>query len=54
MPLSADNIFHNANVITMDPSLPRCRALAIKDGRFLAVGSDADVLGLGRHRRQGA
>ena len=47
MPLSADTIIHNANVMTMDPSLPRCGALAIKDGRFLAVGSDADVLGLG-------
>ena len=46
MPLNADTIIYNANVITMDPSLPRCQALAIKGGRFLAVGSDVDVLGL--------
>ena len=47
MPIGADTIIHNANVITMDPSLTRCQALAIKGGRFLAVGSNSDVLGLG-------
>ena len=47
MPLNADTIIYNANVLTMDPVLPRCQALAIKGGRFLAVGSNADVLGLG-------
>ena len=42
----ADTIIRNANVITIDPSLPRAQALAMRHGRFIAVGSTDDVRNL--------
>ena len=36
-------ILHNADVITMDAARPRARAVAVEDGRIVAVGSDAEV-----------
>ncbi len=33
----------NANVITMDPSLPRAEALSVHDGRITAIGAWEDV-----------
>ncbi|HEX3781215.1 MAG TPA: amidohydrolase family protein [Pseudonocardiaceae bacterium] len=39
----ADLVVRNANVHTLDPALPRARAFAIRDGRIVAVGADADV-----------
>ena len=44
--LHADTIVRNANVITVDPRLPRAQAVAMRDGRFVAVGSNDDVDGL--------
>ena len=41
--ISPQTIITNANVITMDPQQPRAQAVAIADGRFLAVGSNDDV-----------
>jgi predicted amidohydrolase YtcJ len=41
-----DLILFNANVITVNARDPRAQALAISRGRFVAVGSDADVLNL--------
>src|ERR1700727_2613175 len=41
-----DLILYRANIITIDPLQPRARALAIADGRFVAVGDDDDVRGL--------
>ena len=38
-----DTIITNANVITIDPTRPRAEALAISDGKFVAVGSTEDV-----------
>ncbi|HUJ24297.1 MAG TPA: amidohydrolase [Bryobacteraceae bacterium] len=38
-------ILHNAHILTMDPGEPRAQAVAIAGGRFLAVGSNDDVLG---------
>src|SRR5262245_29308750 len=43
----ADLIFHNATVWTVDDANPTARAVAIKDGRFLTVGTDEAVL---KHR----
>jgi predicted amidohydrolase YtcJ len=40
-------ILFNANIITLDPRLPRAQAVAIGDSRFLAVGNNEDVQGLG-------
>ena len=40
----ADLILHNARITTLDDGRPEATALAVKDGRFLAVGGEADVL----------
>lgn len=44
--MSADMIIENARVLTMDPSLPRAEAIAVKDGEILAIGERAAILGL--------
>src|SRR5215831_17521086 len=41
-----DLVVFNARVITVDPRQPRADAFAIKNGRFLAVGSNSDVRNL--------
>jgi predicted amidohydrolase YtcJ len=41
-----DLILFNSNIFTVNPPEPRAQAVAISGGRFLAVGSDADVLNL--------
>ena len=40
----ADYVLYNANVYTVDVDNPRAQALAVRDGRLLMVGTDADVL----------
>jgi len=42
-PQPADVVVLNAHVITVDPRFSIARAIAIADGRFVAVGSEADV-----------
>ncbi|MGE5205211.1 MAG: amidohydrolase family protein, partial [Chlamydiota bacterium] len=46
-------ILYNGNIWTVDARLPRAQAAAISGGRFLAVGSNDDVLHLaaGRSRK---
>ena len=39
----ADYIFVNGNVITVDVSKPAAEAFAVGNGRFLAVGSNAEI-----------
>src|SRR6476661_3466161 len=39
-------ILHNGNIWTVNATEPRAQAVAIARGRFLAVGSNADVLNL--------
>src|SRR5688572_14105627 len=46
-PLPADLIVTNGKVTTLDQRRPTAEAVAVKDGRFLAVGSVQDVL---KHR----
>jgi predicted amidohydrolase YtcJ len=41
-----DLILHNARITTLDRSNPTAGAVAIKDGQFTAVGSDAEVASL--------
>jgi predicted amidohydrolase YtcJ len=41
--LAPDAIFHNARIYTMEARQPLAQAVAIKDGRFLAVGYDAEI-----------
>lgn len=42
----ADTIVVNARVLTQNPAQPRAEAFAVRDGRFLAVGSNADIRNL--------
>ncbi|MDX1481842.1 MAG: amidohydrolase [Woeseiaceae bacterium] len=42
---TADLVLHNANVVTVDDSLPRAEAIAIRADRILAVGSNEDIAG---------
>jgi predicted amidohydrolase YtcJ len=39
-----DLVLHNGNFWTVDPRSPRAQAVAISDGRFLAVGSNDEIL----------
>ncbi len=41
---SADVIYYNATVITMNDAQPSAQAIAVRNGRILAVGSDDDVM----------
>jgi predicted amidohydrolase YtcJ len=41
---TADIIYINAEVITVNDSQPTAEAVAVKDGKILAVGSEAEVL----------
>jgi len=43
---AADLILHHGRVTTLDRSNPGATAVAIRDGRFVRVGNDADVLSL--------
>ena len=40
----ADLIYHNGIILTIDDDRPTAEAVAVKDGRILAVGTEADVL----------
>lgn len=40
----ADLIIHNATVYTVDSNFSVATAFAVKDGRFVGVGSDTDIL----------
>ena len=42
----ADLVVLNAKVYTVDPKVPQAEAFAVKNGRFMAVGSSADIKGL--------
>jgi hypothetical protein len=42
----AEVIFHNAKFSTLDPGRPHASAAAVQDGKFVAVGSDAEVFRL--------
>src|SRR5580658_6119804 len=42
----ADLAVFNAKVYTVDARMPNAEAFAVKGGRFLAVGSTADIKGL--------
>jgi len=47
-----DLIVINARVFTSDAAQPRAEAFAVKDGRFVAVGSTADIRNLATARTQ--
>ena len=41
-----DTILHNANIFTSNPNQPKVQAIALTDGKIVAVGKDADILHL--------
>jgi len=43
---NADLVVFNAKVYTVDPAVPRAEAFAVKNSRFIAVGSNADIRNL--------
>lgn len=43
---NADLVVTNAKVCTVDDRMPRAEAFAVKNGRFIAVGSNEEVKGL--------
>jgi predicted amidohydrolase YtcJ len=45
-PLQADLIFHNGQILTMEGADWSAQAIAIRDQRILAVGSDAEISAL--------
>lgn len=46
--MQADLILLNGDIRTMDPARPRASALAVAQGRILALGADADIRALAR------
>ena len=42
--MDADLILYNGLVTTLDRSNPSATAIAVGDGKFMAVGSDADIV----------
>ncbi len=42
-------ILHRGKITTLDPSKPEASALAVSDGKVLAVGSDDEILALASH-----
>ena len=40
----ADAIYINGQIVTLDRQQPRANAVAIKDGKFLAVGAYNEVI----------
>ena len=44
--LAPDLLLHNGKIVTVDGDFSVAQAIAIKDGRFLAVGSDHEILSL--------
>ncbi|WP_457585264.1 amidohydrolase [Ensifer canadensis] len=45
-PMTPDLILHNGLVTTLDRANPSATAVAIKDGKFLAVGQDQEIMAL--------
>lgn len=39
----ADLVLQHGNLVTLEASHPKAQALAVKDGRIVAIGSDADI-----------
>ena len=46
MVIFADAVYHNGNVLTVDERFSIAQALAVRDGKVMAVGSNAEILNL--------
>ncbi|WP_193165616.1 amidohydrolase [Microbulbifer hainanensis] len=50
--MNTELILHNGRIHTVDPELPEVSAVAVSDGRFVAVGDDSEVMQMrGPHTR---
>ncbi len=43
--LAPDLVLYNGHIVTVDEDFSIAQAVAIKEGHFIAVGSDAQILG---------
>src|SRR6185503_5190263 len=43
---NADTVLLNGKIVTLDPASPAAEALAVRDGKIVAVGSSADIRAL--------
>ncbi len=43
---TADLVLHHGRITTLDRTKPMASAVAIKDGTFLAVGSEQEIMAL--------
>lgn len=50
--LAPDAIYYNGKVVTVDKAFTIAEAFAVKEGRFVAVGRNADVRALAGPRTQ--
>ena len=48
----ADLIFYNGKIATQDDRRTVAQAVAIRDGKFAAVGTDGEVMALSHRRHQ--
>src|SRR6266496_2015837 len=46
MIIFADSVYHNGKVLTVDERFSVAQALAVRDGKIMAVGSNAEILNL--------
>src|SRR5512143_576411 len=44
--LYSDCVFQHGHIITLDPSFPTAQAVAVREGKILAVGSNEDIASL--------
>ncbi len=44
--LAPDLVLHNGKIVTVDEDFSIAEAVAIREGRFVAVGSDSEILSL--------
>src|SRR5205814_5197597 len=49
---AADLVLHGGRIWTVDRTRPEARGVAVRDGRIVAVGSDADALATAGPRTQ--
>lgn len=48
--MKADLILFNGKIHSFNPETPNVTAVAIKDGKFIAVGNDSSVMELAKKR----
>src|SRR5437879_1837274 len=43
---AADSVLLNGKIVTLDPAAPAAEALAVRDGKIIAIGRTADIRAL--------